>query len=117
MAATRFGSDPPRAALATLEILARLLRAAIAASFVARFFGASRFFLALRDGMGGKNNTGCPRNSEHSLRSLGGLKPGPYSTLVILPKWGDAVPACRRRGAPLQGGQGQLELAAGLGAR
>src|SRR6266851_10508367 len=110
MAATRFGSDPPRAALATLEILARLLRAAIAASFVARFFGASRFFLALRDGMGGKNNTGCPRNSERSLRSLGGLKPGPYSTVVILPEMG------RSGAAPLQGGQEHLEFAEGLAA-
>src|SRR5713101_1827081 len=116
MAATRLGSDPPRAALATLEILARLLRAAIAASFVVRFFGASRFFLALRDGMGGKNNTGCPRNSERSLRSLGGMKPGPYSTAVILPRWGAAVPACRRRAAPLQGGQEHLEFAEGLAA-
>src|SRR5260370_18126151 len=91
MGARGLGSGRPGAALAPLETLALLLRAAIAPSFVARFFGASRFFLALRDGMGGKNNTGCPRNSERSLRSLGGLKPGPYSTVVILPRWGAAV--------------------------
>src|SRR5260370_34634516 len=91
MATTGLGSVPPPIAFATLEILALLLRAAIAASFVARFFGASRFFLALRGGMGGKNNTGCPRNSERSLRSLAGLKAGPDSTVVIFPIWVAAV--------------------------
>src|SRR6266852_7364627 len=91
MAATRLGSDPPRAALATLEILALLLRAAIAASFVARFLGASRFFLALRDGMGGKNNTGCPRNSERLASLTGRAEARPLQHRCDFAEMGAAV--------------------------
>src|SRR6266852_8121639 len=99
MAATRFGSVPPRAALATLEILARLLRAAIAASFVARFFGTSRFFFALRDGMGGKNSTAC-RASESCPGSMGGSEQNAVGAPVSVASRAEARPLQPQGRAP-----------------